>query len=54
MRAKDNCFEIIYIIQEICSTSTSSMPQPVDVERYTRAKAVIEYIGQWDSQMMPE
>ena len=46
--------EIIDIIQEICCTSTSSMPQPVDVERYTRAKAVIEYIGQWDSQMMSE
>ena len=46
--------QIVDIIQEICCTSTSSMPQPVDVERYTRAKAVIEYIGRWDSQVMSE
>ena len=46
--------EIVDIIQEICSTSTYSTPQAVAVTRYARAKAVIQYIGRWDSQMMSE
>ena len=45
--------EIVEIIKAI-SFPASNQPQVVDTTRYSRAKAVLDYISKWDKQKMSE